>query len=88
MIYITQIRMSSGGTKHEHITDLKWRDPAGGDGQSTTEAVVEWIRKNGDARVKDSRGEVHVRVVEVVPPHLRTVADGRFSDNLLSLPRF
>ncbi len=89
MIYITDIRLSSNGAGHEHIIALKWRTPADGKtGESSREALVKWIREGGDARVKDARGEVAVAVVDAVPPYVRTVADGRYTDNLLALPRF
>lgn len=89
LIYITHIRLSAGGTKHEHITHLKWSNTVGGVGHNTREELVSQLRRGQTtARVKDSRGEVEVQVVEVVPPYLRTVADGRFTDNLLALPRF
>ncbi len=89
MIYITNIRLSSNDARHEHIIALKWRNPADGKMDETTrEALVKWLREGGDARVKDSRGEVAVAVVEAAPPYVRTVADGRYTDNLLALPRF
>jgi hypothetical protein len=51
--------------------------------------MVEWIRaKNGDARVRDSKGDVRVGVVDGTPPYIRTYADGRWTDNLLALPRY
>ena len=88
MIYITAIRLS-GGTNHQHITDLRWRNPGSGEnGESTRATIVDWINKGGDARVQGTYGDVQVVVVPANPPHLRTVANGNYSDNLLSLPRF
>lgn len=88
MVYITEVHMS-GGTNHEHITEVRWRNPStGGTGQSSREAMIDWIDKGGDARVKDRYGDVQVRVVRATPPYLRTYADDRPTDNLLSLPRY
>ncbi len=88
MVYITHIRLG-GGASHEHITDVMWKNPADGKtGASTRSVMVEWIDKGNVARVKDSRGEVDVLVVRASPPYLRTYADGRWTDNLLALPRF
>lgn len=90
MIYITAIHMSPPtANDHEHISDLQWRNPGtGSTGQSTRAAVVQWIRDDGDARVQDRAGDVRIGVVEADPPYLRTYADGRYTNNLLSLPRF
>jgi hypothetical protein len=90
MVYITHIRMSSGGQRHEHITDVKWRDPSDGDtNQSSRQQMVDWINKGNTARVKDSYGnDINVMVVNASPPYIRTYADGVPTDNLLALPRF
>lgn len=89
MIYITQVRMS-GGTSHQHIAAVRWTSATDGNtGESTTAVMVSWIRDDkGDARVKDAQGEVRVGVVDGTPSYLRTFADGRWTDNLLSLPRY
>jgi len=89
MVYITAVHMT-GGTRHEHISEVKWRNPADAKtGQSTREEMVTWIRdKNGDARVSDGRNEVKVGVVDGSPPYIRTHADGTWTDNLLALPRY
>lgn len=91
MVYITHIRLSAGGRRHEHITDVQWRNPGSGEtGQSTKATMVDWIKnENGDARVRDNPGnDVKVGVVDGNPPYIRTYADGVWSDNLLALPRF
>jgi hypothetical protein len=90
-IRITAIRQS-GGTGHEHITDLWWTNPASDTaGENTRAEIVEWIEgKNGTAYVEDSRG-ARADVGVITPQHgwkyLRTYADGRWTDNLLALPR-
>lgn len=77
-------------TGHEHISDVRWHEA----GSTKTEessalTIINWIKgKNGNAQVKDGIGSVQVGVVDANPPYLRTHKDGRFTDNLLSLPRF
>jgi hypothetical protein len=88
MVYIISIHMPRG-TNHEHIESVRWRNPSSGaTSESTRQAVVDWIDGGGDARVQDRYGEVVVRVVRAAPPYLRTYADNRPTDNLLSLPRY
>jgi hypothetical protein len=90
MVYVTDVRLASGRAGHEHITDVKWRNPANDEtGQSTRAAMVDWITGGGVAKVADSQGnDVSVGVVNDSPPYIRTHADGVWTDNLLALPRF
>jgi Protein of unknown function (DUF3892) len=90
-IRITHIRQS-GGSGHEHIIHLWWTNPATGKtGDDTRTAIVSWIEgKDGKAYTEDAQGNrADVRVI--APSHgekyLRTYADGRWTDNLLALPR-
>lgn len=89
MVRITAVR-ATGGTTHEHITHLRWMNSANAEvGTSTKQAVVEWLRQPGArAFVTDGTTTVEVGVVEVTPPYVRTYADGRWTNNLLALPRF
>lgn len=89
MIYITAIHIN-GGNGHEHIASLRWRNPNTlATGQSTRTQMVTWIRdQQGDARVQDGVGDVRVGVVEASPPYVRTYADGKWTNNLLALPRY
>lgn len=89
MVYVTEIHLV-GGNEHQHIAEVKWRNPSTqATGRSSREAMVDWIgNKNGDARVKDAQGEARVGVVHANPPYIRTHADGRWTDNLLALPRY
>jgi len=89
MIYITQVHMS-GGTEHEHIAKVKWRNPQNANtGENTRAEMVAWIRdKKGDARVSDGTTEVRVGVYNASPPYIRTHADGKWTNNLLALPRY
>jgi len=82
--------MSAGGSGHEHIADVRWRNPqTGATGVSTRQAMVAWIRGGDEARVRDSAGDdVKVGVVDATPPYIRTYADGVPTDNLLYLPRY
>lgn len=51
--------------------------------------MVEFIKnKNGIVKVKDGSSDVDVGVVEASPPYIRTYADGKWTNNLLALPRF
>jgi hypothetical protein len=81
-----------GGQYHEHIAGVEWvHQPGGAAQQSTREQVVEFIDKNnGDVRVRDGQRDVHVGVVKesVRMPYIRTHADGKWSNNLLALPRY
>ncbi len=90
-IRITAIRQA-GGQGHEHITHLWWTNPASGmTGDNTRAQIVAWIEdENGKAYVDDGRGSrADVRVVtpQRGNKYLRTWADGRWTDNLLALPR-
>lgn len=49
--------------------------------------MVVWIERGGVAKVR-STTDVAVAVVESAPKYLRTRANGKWTDNLLALPRF
>ena len=90
-IRITAVRLS-GGTEHEHIVHLWWTNPATGQSDNNSRAeIVAWIEdQNGKAYVEDGYGH-RVDVLVVRPAfgakYLRTYADGRWTNNLLALPR-
>lgn len=91
-IQITAVRLSPGGTAHEHITHLWWTNQTSGKtGDSTRAQVVDWIEnQSGKAYTSDRNG--HRTEVAVVTPargekYLRTHADGVWTNNLLALPR-
>jgi hypothetical protein len=74
----------SGGQTHEHITHIGFAN------------LVKWNMQEGmnflgvrgnSLYVMDGRAMVEVNVVDGDPPYLRTRADGRWTDNLLALPR-
>ncbi|HMI94530.1 MAG TPA: DUF3892 domain-containing protein [Polyangiales bacterium] len=89
MIYVTAVHMADVGSRHDHIAEVKWRNPQSGEvGRSSRATMVDWIKnKGGDARVTDGGNEVRIGVVEATPPYIRTYADGTWTDNLLALPR-
>lgn len=90
MIYVTEVHMSPGGSGHQHIAAIRWRNPtSGATGAYSRAQIVSWINQGGDARVRDGYSdEVQVRVVNAAPPYIQTYADGVPTDNLLSLPRY
>jgi hypothetical protein len=88
MVYVTAIHLE-GGKTHEHIAEVQWRDSSTNEvKQSSRSQIVTWINGGGDARVNDGRGDVQVGVVNAKPPYIRTHADGRWTDNLLALPKY
>lgn len=89
-IYITAVHMSTGGTGHEHIAQVKWENRSTNEtGQSSRSTMVDWIQnKKGDARVANGSSYVNVGVVDANPPYIRTHADGKWTNNLLALPRY
>ena len=91
MIRITAVRMS-GGTTHEHIAELQWVNPADGDsGKNSRASIVEWLEgdKANVATVGSQSEAVHVGVYrQGARAWLQTYADGKWDNNLLSLPRF
>jgi hypothetical protein len=85
--YITYIRMSPpNSTDHQHISEVRWSQP-GQTGECSRAAMVEFINKGNPVFVQGTP-DVQVGVVDSNPPYLRTYADGNWSNNLLSLPRF
>lgn len=88
-VEITAIRLPTGGT-HEHITTFKWKNEDASTGQSSTAQMVEYIDGNGKAHVGSGSQTAPVGVVrpDGHAPYLRSYADGKWNNNLLSLPRF
>ena len=91
MVYIFAVHTTADGTRHEHIASVRWKNPDNGQsGESTREVIVDWIaNKGGVAYV--CGGNFHIARIGVVqgnPRYIRSYADGAWSDNLLSLPRY
>lgn len=76
---------------HEAISDYGWLNEVSGDtGVSTRPVMVQWVEKGGEAFVKDNSGNkarCQVRTSVNGTKFLQTVSDGRWTDNLLSLPK-
>ena len=91
-VRITHVRFSTTSKTHETITDYKWTNPStNATGSSTKAAMVDWMdNQNGRAIVGSGSSQVNVGVVhpDSSQPYLRTHADGKWSNNLLSLPTF
>lgn len=90
MIYITAVHMEpSSAGDNEHIAEVKWEDTRdGSSNRCSRQQMVDWINAGNTAWVRDGQGQVQVGVVDANPPYLRTYADNRYTDNLLSLPRY
>lgn len=88
MVYITAVRVSEP-PGHERIELVRWRNPQGGaTGQSTVAQMVEFLRGENVVKVRRGQTDVEVGVVDAKPPYIRTHANGKWTDNLLALPRF
>ena len=87
-VLITAIRLNPpSANSHQRITNLRWQQ--GTDtGILSRAQLVDWLRRGNHAYVDASPRMVEVFVVDGTPPYVRTVADGYYSNNLLSLPRF
>ena len=86
MVYIIAVHLENG-EEHEHITKVNWQ---GGSNSNTCSRadMIGWLNKGNRAFVTDNVRTVEVGVVQASPPYLRTIADGRWTNNLLALPRF
>ena len=92
-VRVTCIRKDGGNHQnpHEEITDFGWaNEQTRATGRSTRAQMIEFLeRQNGSAFVKDRSGNVAFIGVVITSwgtKYLRTYADGKWTDNLLSLP--
>jgi len=89
-IRFTAIRLPAG-TMHQHIVRLWWTNPSSSEtGDNSRAELVAWIEQDGKAYVEDrfgNRVDVGVVTPRVGEDCLRTHADGKWTDNLLALPR-
>ena len=87
----TARRMAPSGNGHEHIAYLWWKDPQNQEGCYTRDQMVAYVKQNGTAAVwcPDRAGGagqwVHTNSNGRVE-YVQTVADKRWTDNLLALP--
>lgn len=94
MHYIRQVRVDYPGTANEHISQLRSSShPSGSLVSESREQVVrnidsgrESYRSHNDATGDEAR--VETRTSSRGTRYVATVADGRETNNLLSLPRF
>jgi hypothetical protein len=89
MNYVAAVRMSPGGTKHEHIVEVIWVTDKFNSGKSSTAQIITHLRKSpGSIKVTDGTTTATVEVVEAQPPYIRSIKDGAVSDNLLKVTRY
>lgn len=93
MVRITCIRKDGGNHQnpHEGITNFGWvNEQTRAMGESTRSQMVDFLeRQKGTAYVEDSMGNVaYIGVITTTwgSKYLRTHSDGKWTDNLLSLP--
>jgi hypothetical protein len=91
-VEITHVRYEGFSKTHEAIVSYKWKNTGSAEtGSSDKPTMVDWIdNKNGDAYVGSGISRVNVGTVhpDTGRPYLRTYADGKWNNNLLSLPTF
>jgi Protein of unknown function (DUF3892) len=91
-VRITHVRYGGTSKTHESIVRYKWLGLENGKVDDTDKAsMVKWIDVDkGKAFVGTGASQVPVGVVKPDngQPYLRTYADGKWSNNLLSLPTF
>lgn len=86
-------RQMSGGTGHEHVIALEWKDTDKGTSNwMPIDDATKWLdRPESRAWVEDRARRGNFVEAFVVKPangrwYIRTAADGRWTDNLLALP--
>lgn len=89
-VTITHVRFGDETKIHAGIVRYRWKNDGDGSvGDSPRAAMVDWIEtKGGEAFVGFGSNRVKVYVVDAAPKYLRTASDGKWSNNLLSLPEF
>jgi hypothetical protein len=91
-VEITHVRFEGYSKTHESIVSYKWKNTTSNEtGTSDKPTMVDWIDdKKGYAYVGSGASRVIVGTVhpDNRRPYLRTHADGKWNNNLLSLPTF
>lgn len=90
-VEITHVRFGSTVKSEATIVSYQWRNNATGDaGSSDKPTMVDWVDGGGSAHVSSGGNQVPVGAIhpEQGQPYLRTHADGKWTNNLLSLPTF
>jgi len=80
-----------GGSRHEHIANIRWaQDDSNNAGICTRAQMVVFVERGGVAYVQDMFGNIAVlgvRVNDVGNKYVQTHTDKIWTDNLLALPR-
>lgn len=91
-VHVYSIHMAPGGSTHEHIERVRYEDQTSGRREErTVPQMVDFIDRGGKAFTSDGRVRAEIGVVRPggsARPYIRTYADGRWTNNLLSLPRY
>ncbi|OAZ41479.1 hypothetical protein A9Z40_01935 [Microbacterium arborescens] len=90
-IQITHVRFGGTRKTEDEIVSYKWKSEQTGEvKQSDKSTLVAWIDDGGKAYVGVGSSRVSVGVVrpQSGQPFLRTYADGKWTNNLVSLPTF
>ena len=91
-VQITHIRYTSSTPTHESITHYRWVGVENNSTGSNSKAEMVYFLDNQNGQAVVGSGASRVKVGTVHPdhgqPYLRTYADGRWNNNLLSLPTF
>lgn len=91
-VEITHVRFASTPRTEATISSYRWRNPSDATtGESSKAVMVAWIDdQSGKAYVGSGTDQVQVGTVHPGhgAPYLRTYADGKWTNNLLSLPEF
>jgi hypothetical protein len=93
MPFIRAVRVADPGTRNEHVVEVRYSTiTTGALRAATREAVHEAVRGGTSFRTFDelthNQAEVIARVSPAGTRYIATVANGRETDNLLSLPRY
>ena len=86
-VSVTAVHMT-GGSGHEHIAEVRWVSDDNQTGQSSRSQMVQFLNDGGTAFVRNGSSAVAIGVVKATPPYIRTHANGVWTDNLLSLPKY
>lgn len=90
-VEITHVRYGGNQKTESSIEHYRWTNRADGNvGTNDKPSMVEWVDGGGRAYVGSGAARAEVGVVRPSGerPYLRTHADGRWTNNLLSLPTF
>ena len=91
-MWITAVQFDGSGHRHhENISAIRWHDAESQyEGECTVAELVDLIRAGTLVYVSDDAFErtALVRVVDAKPPYVRSWAQGKWGNDLLTLPRF